>query len=324
MSRPLRIEYEGAWYHAMNRGAGGRTIFLSDAQRKLFLKLLRDISETFTVEIHAYCLMDNHYHLLVRTPRANLSQAMRYLNGVYTQRFNKETGSDGALFRGRYKAILIEADQYLLQVSRYIHCNPVKGGQCSRADEYPWSSYAAYCGRNVGWLVTGEILGMMGGNPMLRYRRFVEEGVDAGLEAYYAKQRAVPVLGSDEFIKRVQRFAKDRMDDPEVAQARHLIEPPGIVQVAAICADYFGVDTSALLQPAGRGKSGHLRNVAMWLCREPCGHPLKAIGLAFGDITYMGVAGAIRRIKVEAEQDSDLQMQVSEIRARLKEYKEQT
>src|SRR3990167_7924037 len=110
MPRPLRIEYEHAWYHVMNRGAHRQTIFTSNSHRDLFLSLLEEVTSQYQVEIHAYCLMDNHYHLLIRTPLANLSRCMRHLNGVYVQHYNRSTKSDGPLFRGRYKAILVEED----------------------------------------------------------------------------------------------------------------------------------------------------------------------------------------------------------------------
>jgi len=144
MSRPLRIEYKGAWYHVMNRGLARQPIFYNDTSRKLFLELLNEIHHRYSVEIHAYCLMGNHYHLFVRTPLGNLSRAMRHLNGVSTQRFNKLQMRDGPLFRGRYKSILVEADTYFLRLSRYIHLNPVVGNIVDTAEAYPWSSYSAY------------------------------------------------------------------------------------------------------------------------------------------------------------------------------------
>ena len=125
MSRPLRIQYEGAWYHVMNRGSNRQLIFTRDEHRLIFLQLLEEIVVKYKLEIHAFCLMGNHYHLLVNTPFANLSRVMRHLNGVYTQKFNLLEQRDGPLFRGRYKAILVENEDYLLQVSRYIHLNPV-------------------------------------------------------------------------------------------------------------------------------------------------------------------------------------------------------
>lgn len=113
MPRPQRIEYPGAWYHVMNRGAGRRVIFRTNVQRQGFLELLGELSEIYGIAVHAYCLMGNHYHLLIHTPRGNLSAAMRHLNSVYTQRFNRSIGTDGPLFRGRYKAVVVEADAYL-------------------------------------------------------------------------------------------------------------------------------------------------------------------------------------------------------------------
>ncbi len=144
MARPLRIEYDGAWYHVMNRGAGRKSIFYNDHHRALFLELLYEIHNRYQVEIHAYCLMGNHYHLLMRTQRPNISRAMRHLNGVYTQRYNALQRKDGALFRGRYKSILVEAESYLLRLSRYIHLNPVASILVRVAEEYPWSSYVDY------------------------------------------------------------------------------------------------------------------------------------------------------------------------------------
>ena len=126
MARPLRIEFPGAWHHAMNRGNARQTIFLDKGDYRAFLDLLDECSSMWGLECHAYCLMPNHYHLLLSTPSGNLSRAMRHLDGVYTQRFNRRHDRDGHLFRGRYKAILVDADSYLLQVARYIHLNPIK------------------------------------------------------------------------------------------------------------------------------------------------------------------------------------------------------
>ena len=121
MSRPLRIEYPDAWYHVMNRGRRSEEIFLGKEDYKTFIELLEESVELWNVRVSAYCLMTNHYHLLIQTPEANLSRCMRHINGVYTQRFNKRHHLDGQLFRGRYKSMLVDADSYLLQLVRYIH-----------------------------------------------------------------------------------------------------------------------------------------------------------------------------------------------------------
>ena len=125
MARPLRIQYPNAFYHVMNRGLGRQRIFLNDDDYSVFLETLKESSRYCNVRIVSYCFMSNHYHLLVQTPSANLNRMMRHLNGVYTQRFNKMHRSDGPLFRGRYKAILVQEDEYLTHLIRYIHLNPI-------------------------------------------------------------------------------------------------------------------------------------------------------------------------------------------------------
>ena len=136
MARPLRIEYPGAWYHVMNRGRRSEEIFYQRDDYEAFVELLRESSEMWNIRVAAYCLMTNHYHLLVQTPDANLSRSMRHLNGVYTQRYNRRHGCDGQLFRGRYKSILIDADAYLLELVRYIHRNPLDSGLVDNLKKY--------------------------------------------------------------------------------------------------------------------------------------------------------------------------------------------
>ena len=181
MPRPLRIEFENAWYHVMNSGVGRRDIFKTDKQRKIFLNVVGKAVKVFGAEVHAYCLMSNHYHLLVKTPRGNLSQVMRHINGVYTQHFNRDDQSEGPLFKGRYKAILIDGERYLLQVSRYIHLNPLEAKLVKKADKYRWSSYLGYLksDNTDSWLTVNEILAMVNKkNSREVYRRFVDEGID--------------------------------------------------------------------------------------------------------------------------------------------------
>ncbi len=140
MTRPLRIEFSNAWYHVMNRGRRRENVFYSDEDRRTFLSLLSDLHDKFHVKIHAYCLMGNHYHLLLNTPLPNLSRAIRHLGGVYTQEFNRAHRKEGALFRGRYRSKLIDSDEYLTQLSRYIHLNPVDAGIVHAPENYEWST----------------------------------------------------------------------------------------------------------------------------------------------------------------------------------------
>lgn len=160
MSRPLRVEYEDAYYHVMNRGGGRQVVFHDDDYYHLFLDTLVEAHSRFGLQVLSYCLMGNHYHLLVKTPRGNLGRGMQHINGVYTQRYNRLRRTDGPLFRGRYKAIIVENDSYQLQVSRYIHRNPVEAHLVDRLEDYPWSSYPAFINKGAcpPWLYRDEIL----------------------------------------------------------------------------------------------------------------------------------------------------------------------
>jgi REP element-mobilizing transposase RayT len=141
MSRPVRIQFEGALYHITSRGDRREAIYEDDEDRSAFLKTLGEVTETFNWICHAYCLMTNHYHLVVETPDGNLSKGMRQLNGVYTQASNRRHQRTGHLFQGRYKAILVDADAYLLELTRYVVLNPVRAGMVSAPGLWSWSSY---------------------------------------------------------------------------------------------------------------------------------------------------------------------------------------
>jgi len=268
MSRPLRIVYEGAWYHVMNRGASRRTIFHSDTYRQLFLALLGEITQTFGVEVHAYCLMDNHYHLLLHTPHANLSAAMRHLQGLYTQRHNRMEQTDGPFFRGWFKAILVDADHYLAHLSRYIHLNPVTAKITETVQAYPWSSYPAYLRQMPApaWLYQDTVLGQFGRrNPRQRYQAFVEAGLDADIIAFYAKQHLEPILGTREFCHQIARLRHDEAPDPEVPEAQRIRLRPPLNEIVRETARHFGVEEDALLRH-GKGRGNLPRAVAMALC----------------------------------------------------------
>ena len=181
MGRAWRIEFEGAFYHVLSRGNEQRDIFFDDDDRWLFLDTLGQMSDRFEVDIFAYVLMDNHYHLLIKTNRANLSKAMHWFGSTYTRRFNKQHDRSGHLFQGRYKNLIVENDAYLLGLSCYIHRNPLRANIAKRLASYPWSSYRAYAYgmRKPHWLSTGLILSQFAGdNPhqlsMFEHRNLID------------------------------------------------------------------------------------------------------------------------------------------------------
>ena len=205
MSRPQRIEFEGAYYHVMNRGRRREAIFCGEKYYRCFTNTLSEAVEKFDLIVHAYCLMANHYHLLVSTPHGNLQRAMRHIGGVYTQRYNRLKGVDGPLFRGRYKAILVDNDEYLLQVSKYIHLNPLEAKMVTSLEAYAWSSYPAYVGKckAAKWLTTDEVYGQLtvGRHRAKRYRHYVEDvESDEEVKVFYGKSRMPPVLGGRDLL----------------------------------------------------------------------------------------------------------------------------
>lgn len=225
MARPLRIEYAGALYHVTSRGDGREDIFLSDDDRRLFLGTLGAACERFDWTVHAYCLMDNHYHLLVETPNGNLAKGMRQLNGVYTQAFNRAHGRVGHVFQGRYKAILVQKETYLLELARYIVLNPVRARMVRSAKDWPWSSYRATAGQGeaMKWLQTEWILSAFGrqkGQAMERYRAFVSEGRNQ--PSPWEQLRNQVYLGSESFVETMQAKLEAGKDLSEIPAKQRL------------------------------------------------------------------------------------------------------
>ncbi len=178
MARPLRIELPGALYHVTSRGDGREDIYRGDTDRLAFLAVFGDVCERFNWWAHAYCRMTNHYHLLVETPDGNLSKGMRQLNSVYTQRFNAQRGRCGHVFQGRYKAIIVQKESYLTELSRYVVLNPVRARMVARPEVWHWGSYRATLGEAPcpPWLLRDWLLSMFGGTKraaVSAYRKFV-------------------------------------------------------------------------------------------------------------------------------------------------------
>ncbi|MBM4307618.1 MAG: transposase [Deltaproteobacteria bacterium] len=229
MARPLRIEFPGAVYHVTSRGNERKPIFKDDQDRKILLDILADVTLRYNWLCHAYCLMDNHYHLLIDTPDGNLSIGMRQLNGIYTQRFNKRHGRVGHLFQGRFKAVLVQKDSHLLEVCRYVVLNPIRAGIVQRPEEWIWSSYGATAGQAKlhPCLVTGWVLSQFDSERKIAeagYRKFVREGIEA--ESIWNRMRGQSVLGEDEFIESLSDYVRGRRQIPEIAKSQRFMNKP--------------------------------------------------------------------------------------------------
>lgn len=224
MARPLRIEYEGALYHVFSRGNARADIYLNDLDRLRFIELLGMVCDRFNWLCHAYCLMGNHYHLLIETPEPNLSRGMRHLNGVYTQSFNRHHRRVGHLFQGRYKSVLVEKNEYLLDLVRYIVLNPVRASIVQQPEDWKWSSHNYVLGSAASaWFSPEWILNQFGDSVSAarrRYRTFINQ--DSADEAIIASAKEKLILGSEEFIEKV--LARIECKSTEVPRAQR--RPP--------------------------------------------------------------------------------------------------
>jgi len=282
MARPLRWQYPGALYHITARGNERKNIFRSDQDRKTFLTILARAIERYRLVLHAYVLMDNHYHLLLETREANLARALRDLNGIYTAFFNRTHRRIGHLFQGRYKAILVEKESYLLELSRYIHLNPVRAKMGVRLNRYAWSSYPDYIGNREGpgWLTRDGVLGYFGSNPGQSrgaYRRFVEEGMREGVERPWEKVVGQLALGGERFVQSLRRKIGNRRDR-EVPSRRQLEARPSWEEIRR-SVEAVGMEWQALRTG---NRSNPERAVMIYLGRERGNLTLKELAERFG------------------------------------------
>jgi len=281
MARPLRLEFPGALYHVTARGNDRQTIYADDDDRHLFLELLADEVRLQGWVLYAYCLMDNHYHLLLETPEAGLCKGMQRLNGRYTQRFNYRHSRSGHLFQGRYKAIIVEKDAHLLELCRYVVLNPVRAGVVEHARDWPWSSYAATLGIQPGpdWLACNALLCLFSehaGAAREAYARFVRQGLEA--HAPWEALRGQIYLGGDGFRQRMQALVPDKAADTDIPLMQKQLARPDCNAVLQDVAHTFNLD---LPQVASRRNKEAFRT-AVFLLRRACNLPLKKVAAMAG------------------------------------------
>jgi len=305
MSRPLRIEYPGAFYHVTSRGNERKDIFKSDADREQFLFYLAASCARYGAVIHAYCLMTNHYHLMIETPFGDLSLIMKYINSSYTTYFNVKRKRAGHLLQGRYKAILIEADSYAAELSRYMHLNPVRAGMVKSPEDYIWSSYRFYIhGSEPSWLATRFILDYFGaGDAESRqnYRRYINEKVAAEYPSPLMGVAGSTILGSDDFVREILKKFDCRSSDRDLPALRELKERPRPEIISGIARKIFA-DNSRLARLAG-----------IYLSHRYSGAKLKEIGDTFL-LSDSGVTQASRRFEALMEADGQVEDKIKEIR----------
>lgn len=292
----------------------------------MFLVVLQEAAELFDCQVAAYCLMPNHYHLLVQTPQGNLSRVMRHVNSVYTQRFNRRRKTDGQLFRGRYKSILVEEDSYLLELLRYIHRNPVRAGLSKTMAKYQWSSHKGYVSTagKWDWLYREFLLGMFSDNPdsaIKSYRQFVQREDSPEILDFFSSKRPASLLGSEDFVEWVKVKFHELKRDGEVPDSRRLA--PAIADIRRAVSESWGVDPE-MLDTAKRGQLNEPRNMAIYLARKLSGLGLNEIAKEFGLGSYTSVSSLVIRTEERLSQSKKLQKRLEEVKSKINKRQRKT
>lgn len=300
MARPLRIEFPNAVYHVSNFGLNGQPIFPAAKYFEAFLQGLAETCSRLNVEVHAYCLLKNQYHLLVKTPEANLSRFMRQVDGLYTQHFQRLKSAEGSLFKGRYKAVLVQADKYLLPLSRFLHCKV----KTSDLPSYPWSSYSTYTSKSKppAWCTRDEALKQLPVAASMRnlaYKKYVAEGADAELTRFYGKKNLASIMGDTGFIRSAQKL-RSATSARGVSRGAHAKWRPSCKQIVTVVAKQFKVTEDSIYQAArGPGSKNVPRWVAMCLCQELSAVTLQEIAKLFKLKRYGTVSTTVGKLKLE-------------------------
>ena len=333
MARPLRIEYDGAWYHVTSRGNACAEIFGDDKDRRRFLETLAESIDIFKVEVHCYVLMSNHFHFLLRTREANLSRFMQRFNTAYTTYFNLRHHRVGHLYQGRYKAILVDADEYLLELSRYLHLNPVrlkKYEETSLIDKgkvlesYAWSSLPGYIGlrKRDKFVAYGSVLGYMGGDTKKgkkRYRDFVIAGLSGGAKNVLEETRAEAILGTDGFITWVKKtFVEEKeWEQREYPHVRELKSSIPVEVFAKIVSKEYGTVPEELL--VARSSYREARQVLIELSyRLNFGKtPLQRLGQELGGIGGASIAHIHKRVQKRMASDKRLSKKINSLHQKI-------
>lgn len=305
MGRAWRIEYDGALYHVMSRGNERKDIFFDDDDRHMFLEALGDISERFKIDIFAYVLMSNHYHLLMRTTRANLSKAMQWFGVSYTRRFNDKHARSGHLFQGRFKSILVQNDAYLMQLSCYIHRNPLRAGVVNRLASYRWSSYPVYAyGKHApGWLSTELILSQY--NDQDRHKAYRDKVQRYANEEgrLWEDFRHGMILGSKRFVDKIRRTYMPEAAHQEIPQQKSLSREFNLSPILDKAAKILKIDLKRLQQSSRiSAQDKDDRDLLIYALWKTGLMTNEKIGALFG-VTYSSVSHSVKAVQLNLEKD---------------------
>jgi len=302
MPRPLRIEYPGAWYLVKNVVSNGKKLALSDSHRMLFLTVLQETCELYSMTCHGFVLLDKEYLLIAHTPLGNISHAIRHLNSVYSQRFNTHSGQTGPLFKGRFKSVLFDAQDYLLRITRYLHQVPSLKKKVTFPASYTWSSYSSYIGKaplHKALTTKTALQYLSAAQPAAAYKQYVETTYDKDMVAWFTSKKLKPILGSKEFLMTVQNYQNSQPTTPSAPSMDILIKSAASVLNESI--------DDILISRRGRNNQQLGRTVAMYLCRHIGQHPIKDIANQFNVTHESAVSVRLARFQKSLSNDPKLQ-----------------
>jgi REP element-mobilizing transposase RayT len=321
MARAWRIEYEGALYHVLSRGNEKRDIVTTDDDRRLFIKTVGQMAERFEVDIFAYVLMDNHYHLLFRTNRANLCRCMQWFGATYTKRFNLRHNRSGHLFQGRYKNMLVQNDAYLLQLSYYIHRNPMRAGLVERLADYKWSSYTAYAygKKHPYWLNTELILSQfLNENDKHRaYRDRVQKYAREEQRTWEDLRHGI-FVGTENFVTDIkERFLPD-IPHNEIPNQKSTLKDDNLENVLLKAAKILNFDMNLFRKSKRISKSVQFdRDLLIYVVWQMGMASNQEIGDQFG-LTYSAVSQRVKVIREILDKDKKLAAKYQHIKSLIK------
>lgn len=319
MSRSLRIEYEGAWYHVMNRGRRREQVFNEDEDYLLFMKMLRKCSILFKIEIHAYSLMPNHYHLLVHTPKGNLSRSMRHLNGVFTQMINKKYKYEGSLFKGRYKAIIVEEETYFLELIRYIHKNPTKAKLVENAVEHKWTSHRGYMvnKERPEWLKVEKGLEYFSRHEKLAQRKldvFIKDEVPVEIESKLDSIRWPIMFGGEKFKEKIKNIvAGKKIEKREVPQYKEVINKVGVVEIKDLLVkNMSGIWKEDIFTKTKKRIFANKKKEFVYICKECFQVPARDICDVLGGVSFAAVSYCYNQAKEMIKENQEFKKSIED------------
>ncbi len=320
MARPLRIEFKGALYHILSRGNDGSDIFFSDDDYQTFLGVLKEMSERFEVDIFAYVLMNNHYHLLIRTNQPNLSKSMQWAGTTYTRRFNLKHFRSGHLFQGRFKSFIVQNDAYLMQLSCYIHRNPLRAGLVNRLADYRWSSYRAYAYKasHADWLNKDLILSQFNGKDSYKaYREKVQKYSEEEAKIFESLRHGF-FFGTKRYLDEIKKNYLKKESDAELPKLNRIIKDKDPVKSLKRAAKAINFDLKKLRQSNRIFKKDiQDRDILLYFLRETGIYTNKQIGDLF-NLTYSAVSRRADIAKSDISKQTEMKRKYNLIKSKIK------